>query len=102
MGEVSICVYASLAKSYDQAVNQLEKMTGKKFTEINIVGGGCQNAMLNDLTAEYTGRTVVAGPIEATATGNLMGQMIATGDIKDLLEGKKIIRESFEIREIKA
>ncbi|MBE7090124.1 MAG: rhamnulokinase [Clostridiales bacterium] len=102
VGEVSYCIYSSLAMSYKLAVEQIEEMTGMKIKEINIVGGGCQNAMLNDETAEKTGRTVVAGPIEATATGNLLAQLLADKAIKDLADGKALIRKSFEIREIKA
>lgn len=98
VGEVSYCVYASLAESYRESVEQMEKMTGKHFAEINIVGGGCQNLLLNELTAKKTGRRVVAGPVEATATGNIIAQMLAVKEIKNLDEGKEIIRGSFEIK----
>ena len=84
------------------AVEQIEEITGKKFSEINIVGGGCQNVLLNELTAKYTKRTVVAGPVEATATGNLLAQMLALKEIATLAEGKDIIKKSFEIKEINA
>ena len=56
--------------------------------------------MLNKLTAETTGRSVVAGPVEATATGNILAQMLAGGDIKTLSEGKQLIAKSFEIKKI--
>ena len=102
VGEIVLCVYESLAECYAKAVDQIEDMTGVKFNEINIVGGGCQNVLLNELTAKATKRTVVAGPVEATATGNLIAQMLAIGDIKTLNEGKQIIKESFEIKEILA
>lgn len=102
VGEIVLCVYASLAKCYKLAVEQIEQITGVKFSTINIVGGGCQNVLLNELTAKYTGRTVVAGPVEATATGNLLSQMLAYGQIKSLEEGKEIIKKSFEIKEINA
>lgn len=100
VGEIVLCVYSSLAECYKQAVEQIETITGVKFSAINIVGGGCQNVLLNELTARKTGRTVVAGPVEATATGNLLAQMLATGEIKSLDEGKNIVRTSFEIKEI--
>ena len=58
--------------------------------------------MLNELTAKYTGRTVVAGPVEATATGNLLAQMLSFGEINTLADGKKLIKESFDIKEINA
>ncbi len=102
VGEIVLCVYESLAKCYAKAVDQIEDITGVKFNEINIVGGGCQNVLLNELTAKATKRTVVAGPVEATATGNLIAQMLAVGEIKSLNEGKQIIKESFEIKEILA
>ena len=100
VGEIALCVYASLAKCYNLAVEQIEEITGVKFNEINIVGGGCQNVLLNKLTARYTNRKVVAGPIEATATGNIMAQMLASGEIASLADGKNLIKESFEIKEI--
>jgi len=100
VGEIVLCVYESLAECYAKAVEQIEDITGVKFNEINIVGGGCQNVLLNELTAKSTKRKVVAGPIEATATGNLLAQMLANGDIKSLNEGKQIIKDSFEIKEI--
>ena len=102
VGEIVKCVYLSLAVCYGQAVEQIEKITNKKFNAINIVGGGCQNVLLNQLTATVTGRTVVAGPVEATATGNLLAQMLASKEISSLNEGKEIIKNSFEIKEINA
>ena len=102
VGEIAYCVYASLAESYVRSVEQIEKITGMAFDKIHIVGGGCQNVLMNELTALFTKRTVVAGPVEATATGNLISQMLAIGEIKSLSEGKRLIRDSFEIKEIKA
>ena len=102
VGEIAYCVYASLAESYVRSVGQIEKITGSTFDKIHIVGGGSQNVLMNELTARFTKRTVVAGPVEATATGNLIAQMLAKGEIKSLSEGKKLIRDSFEIKEIKA
>lgn len=102
VGEIVLCVYKSLAVCYKKAVEQIEDITGERFSTINIVGGGCQNVLLNQLTANATGRTVITGPIEATATGNLLAQMLALGDIKSLSDGKTIVKNSFEIKEIKA
>ena len=100
VGEIVLCVYLSLAIGYKNAINDLEKITGKKFTKINIVGGGCQNVLLNELTAKYSGRKVITGPIEATATGNIIAQMISAGVIKDLPAGRETIKKSFDISEI--
>ena len=97
---IVLCIYNSLAVCYAKAVEQIEEISGVKFDEINIVGGGCQNVLLNELTAKTTGRKVVAGPVEATATGNLLAQILANGEISSLEEGKEIIKKSFEIKEI--
>ena len=69
------CAYVSLAVGYDEAIRDLEKNTGKTFPEIYIVGGGAKNGYLNGLTEKYTGKRVVALPIEATAIGNMLVQM---------------------------
>ena len=63
---------------------------------LHIVGGGSQNALLNQMTADATGLTVEAGPIEATATGNILAQLMARGEISSLEEGREIVRNSFE------
>lgn len=102
VGEIVLCVYTSLAKCYQKAVEQIEQISGRKFGAINIVGGGCQNSLLNELTAKYAKVPVIAGPVEATATGNLLAQMIAKGVVKSLNEGKELIKTSFEIKEIRA
>ncbi len=98
VGEIVLCIYRSLTESYNQTAIKLEKLSGKTFDKIFIVGGGCQNVLLNELTAKHTGKKVVAGPIEATATGNVIAQMLAYGEINSLSEGKKIIRNSFDIK----
>ena len=97
VGEIVFCVYNSLAKSYAETVTEIEEITGKVYNSVNIVGGGCQNKLLNELTAKQTGKKVVAGPIEATATGNILSQMISAGAIKDAKEGKALIKKSFDI-----
>ena len=78
--------------------NKSFEITGKKFDKINIVGGGCQNVLLNELTEKYTKRKVVAGPIEATATGNIVAQMLSSGEIATLVDAKNLIKESFDIK----
>ena len=92
VGELMECVYLSLAKCYADAIRRLSKITGREYTSINIVGGGCQDAHLNRLTAEATGLEVFTGPIEGTAIGNLIVQMIAGGEFADLAEARKAIR----------
>lgn len=100
VGEIVLCVYTSLAKSYKQAADEIEILTGKKFDKINVVGGGSQNVLLNELTAKITGRTVVTGPIEATATGNILAQMLASGEVKSLPDGRKLVAKSFDVKEV--
>lgn len=99
LGQLMECVYRSLAQSYRESILELEKITGKKYTSINIVGGGSQDTYLDALTAEATGLPVYAGPTEGTALGNLMSQMIRSGEFSDLADARKAIRQSFEIKE---
>ena len=94
-------VYNSLAVCYKETVEGLEEITGKKYDHINVVGGGSNAAYLNQVTANITGRTVYAGPGEATAIGNLAVQMIRNGELKDLSEARECIFRSFGIREFR-
>jgi rhamnulokinase len=92
-------VYTSLAQCYKTAILDLEKITGKKYPAISIIGGGSKDSYLNALTAEYTGKKVYAGPSEATAAGNILLQMQAAGDpaVKDGFSG--LVKRSFDIKE---
>lgn len=101
-GELAAVIYNSLAMCYRNAVAEIEKQTGKSYSAIHIVGGGSKDDYLNRLTAEKTGKTVYAGPSEATAIGNLMAQMIADGELSDLQSGRKCVKRSFEIKEIRS
>ncbi len=94
-------IYDSLVLSYANAIKELEKNTGKKFKTLNIIGGGSQDKFLNELTAKATGKTVITGPTEATAIGNLIMQMIGAGELKELTEARKIVKNSFDINEVK-
>ena len=102
VGEVSAVIYHSLAECYARALTQMESITGQHFAELCIVGGGSQADYLNELTAKATGRTVLAGPSEATAIGNLAVQMIATGEIDDLPAARRLIKDSFAVKRIEA
>lgn len=93
-------IYDSLALSYAEAIKELERNTGKKYKTLNIIGGGSRDTLLNELTAKATGKKIITGPTEATAIGNLIMQMIGTGEIKDLPEARKIIKKSFEVKVI--
>lgn len=96
--EVALVIYQSLAKGYDKAIKELELLTNHNYDVLHIVGGGSKAEYLNVLTAKHTGKTILAGPDEATALGNLLCQMISEGIISDLKEARKMIIESFNIR----
>ena len=98
VGELAAVVYRSLAQSYGETVRELEKIAGKTYDSIHIIGGGSNAAYLNQLTADATGKTVYAGPGEATAIGNLLAQLIHAGDLADLRSARQCVRDSFEIK----
>ncbi len=98
VGEICTVIYQSLADSYAQTVKQIEDITGKTYANINIVGGGSNAAYLNKLTANATGKTVLSGPSEATALGNILVQAIADHKYADLREARKAVYDSFEIK----
>lgn len=91
-------VLESLAFKYRVVVESLEELTGAVLTEIRIVGGGSRNELLNQFTADATGRAVTAGPVEATALGNIVMQMVATGAAASLEEARQIIARSFPVQ----
>ncbi len=97
-GQIIRVVLESLARKYAIVLDQLRYLTGRTISRIHVVGGGSQNHLLNQLTAEACGIPVVAGPVEATAIGNLIVQMMATGELENLVAGRELVRESFEMR----
>lgn len=96
-GEVVRCIYESLAMKYKFTFDNLKDCTGSDFKAIHMVGGGTKDGFLCQMTSDATGVPVVAGPIEATAAGNVAVQLIAAGEIKDLKEARKIIADSFAV-----
>jgi rhamnulokinase len=90
-------ILESLAFKYRVVLESLEELTGTRFREIRIVGGGSRNRLLNQFTADATGRSVVAGPVEATALGNIAMQMLATGAVSSLDDARRIIERSFPV-----
>jgi rhamnulokinase len=88
----------SLALKYRHVYERLCKLVGKRYTRLNVGGGGIQNVLLSQATADALAIEVVAGPVEATSCGNIITQMIAMGEIPDLAAGRRLIRESFEFR----
>ena len=98
-GELARVIYRSLAACYRDALAEIEARTGRHYDTIHIVGGGANADYLNRLTAQFTGRRVLAGPEEATATGNLLVQMIARGEVADLRAARELVARSFALRE---
>jgi rhamnulokinase len=90
-------ILESLSFKYRMILEWLEQLTGISFEEIRIVGGGSRNRLLNQFTADSTGRRVIAGPVEATALGNIAMQMLATGAVTSLAEARRIIDRSFPV-----
>ena len=97
-GEVSSVVYQSLAGDYARTADEIELLSGKKIDTISIVGGGSKSPFLNSLTAIKSGRTVLAGPGEATAIGNLTAQMLHDSVFSNLTAARKCIYDSFGVR----
>ncbi len=90
-------ILESLAFKYRAVLESLEELTGRRFEEIRIIGGGARNRLLSQWTADATGRTVTAGPVEATALGNVAVQMIATGAVGSLADARAVIDRSFPV-----
>ena len=93
-------MYDSLAVCYAKAVKVVENITGYKFNTIHIVGGGSMNGYLNELTAKRTGLKVMAGPVEATAIGNIIAQLLFDGAVKDIDTAKNLVKDSFDVETI--
>ncbi|MFH1524233.1 MAG: rhamnulokinase family protein [Chloroflexota bacterium] len=98
-GEIVRIVLESLALKYRFVLERLEELTGKRLDPLHIFGGGTNNKLLNQFSADATGRTVIAGPVEATAIGNILMQAITLGEIGSLTEARLLVRRSFEIEE---
>jgi rhamnulokinase len=97
-GETVRACLDSLALTYRRTLDGLEDILGRRIDVIHIVGGGTQNELLNQLTADACGRPVVTGPVEATAIGNVLTQAIATGAVADLSAARRIVRDSFPLK----
>lgn len=101
-GETCRVILESLAHRYRQVLEGLESLIGRKIRTIHIVGGGSRNRLLNRLVAQATGCNVIAGPVEATAAGNVLVQAIGAGEVRDLDHAREIVRRSFEIERFEA
>jgi rhamnulokinase len=97
-GEYVRCCLESLALTYRRTIEGLEDILGRKIKVIHIVGGGTRNELLNQMTADACGRPVIAGPVEATAIGNVLVQAMAVGRVKSLADARQIVRENFDVK----
>lgn len=93
-GELVRSCLEGLAAAYARTIDQIERITGRTIATIHLVGGGVKNTLLNQMTADATGRRVLAGPSEATAMGNVMVQMMAAGEVSGLARARDVIRKS--------
>jgi rhamnulokinase len=97
-GQYMVAIYRGLAAAYAEAIKDLERVLGVSFDSLNIIGGGSKNEILNQWAADATGLTVLAGPVEATALGNLIVQSWATGELASLQEGRDLIRTLHKVK----
>ena len=99
IGQVARCIYESVALRYRLALEGLEQIKGEKINSLNIVGGGCNNKMLDQMVADCLNRPVTIGPVEGAAIGNLLGQAMALGAVKDLEDLRRVVRNSEPVEE---
>jgi rhamnulokinase len=95
-GQILRVVLESIALKYRLVLERLEELTGKRFDPLHIIGGGTKNKLLNQFASDATGRTVVAGPVEATAIGNILMQSIGMKHLGSIVEAREVVRASFE------
>lgn len=98
LGQIAAVIYASLAECYAKTAEELEIMTGRTYSRIHIVGGGANAEYLNKLTAKATGKEIHAGPVEATAIGNITAQMLRAKEFVSVEEARSVIHQSFDIK----
>ncbi len=98
-GQLIRAILEALALKYRWVIERIENIIGRKIDCLHIVGGGIQNELLSQFAADATGKRIVAGPVEATAIGNILMQAKATGQVKSLTEAREIVRNSFELKE---
>jgi rhamnulokinase len=96
-GEMARCIFESLSFAYRETIEELERIAGRKLTTIRMVGGGCLNRFLCQMTANACGRPMIAGPAEAAALGNAIVQAVATGHLGSLAEGRAAVKDSIEL-----
>ena len=99
VGQVARCIYESLALKYRWALERLEEIKGARIDTLNIVGGGIQNKLLNQMAADSLDRPVITGPVEGAAIGNLLAQAMALGAVRDVADLRRVVRNSEDVNE---
>jgi len=97
-GQYMVAVYKGLAQTYKDTLLELQKITGKTFSKIHIVGGGSKNWILNQLTADVCNLNIIAGPAEASSIGNITMQMKAMGEVESIAEGLKLLEQGMDLK----
>jgi rhamnulokinase len=97
-GQYARCILESLALSYRMALDEIEELTGRSIARLHIVGGGSQSMLLNQFATNATQREVIAGPVEATAAGNVLIQAIALGQVESHKALRQIVTDSFPLQ----
>jgi rhamnulokinase len=97
-GQFARCILESLSLLYRVTLEEIEQLTGRTIRRLHIVGGGSRNALLNEFAANATKRQVIAGPVEATAIGNVLIQAVALGHVKSLTALRRIVGDSFALQ----
>ena len=98
-GQMVRTILENLARKYAETIKKLEDVTGSSIEHLHVVGGGSQNELLNQLTADATGKIITAGPVEATAIGNILMQARATGQLTGISQARGLVRRSFTPKE---
>lgn len=99
MGEIAMAAYNGITSKYAEHIKGLEQLTHRTIDVLHMVGGGIQDKFLCNLTSEKTGKKVIAGPIEASVTGNILMQLKALGHVENIEDCRRIVRHSFELEE---
>ena len=99
VGAVIRCALESLALRYRMVLNWTQELTGSNIDTIHIVGGGTQNRLLCQMAADACNCRVIAGPIEATAIGNVMMQIVSSGEVSSIEQAREVVRNSFDVEE---
>ena len=95
--ELARCIFDSLALLYARVLNELAALRGQPFSQLHIVGGGCQNELLNQLCADACGITVVAGPVEASTLGNIGIQLMTLDELHNVDEFRQVVRQNYAL-----